>query len=303
MSELYCFCLFLPSAVCLIALVTIARKLRKISADRLLVAAAALMTLYFFSYAYTDIQIIDYAGKVLGIAILPIIYLWARRILQQEDNPSDGEKSLWFLVQNYRNREWSARDKFMIRTDIAIITGVIVDIVRQLVDNGLLSEYIIGSKVVMCVLALIQAAAIYLFFCSAIYIGIIDNPAVNKDTYRAVQQARQRKLRDDFERLMTEEKPFLKQGLTIEDVALMLATNRTYVSSMLHDDYGSTFPEYMTEQRLEYSKQYMLDHPHEVQEEIAFQCGFASASGFNKRFREQYGITPKEWLNTKKRAS
>lgn len=249
-------------------------------------AAAAVMVLYFFSYAYTEFTWVYYAGKVLGIAILPLIYIWVRNAFRADD-----VRPTWRIWQRYNDSEWSARDKFLIRADIAVLVGVLTDIARQIVDR-LMTDALITD----CVLALLQAAALYIFFAATIYASIIDNPAVNKETYRAVQQARLRKLRDDFERLMTEQRPYLKQGLTIEDVALMLATNRTYVSQMLHDDYGCSFPEYMLEKRLEYSKEYMREHPHEVQEEIAFQCGFASASGFNKRFREQFGQTPKEWM-------
>ena len=286
MIELYCFFLFLPCAVCLIALATIALKLRKLATDGWLMAAAAVMVLYFFSYAYTEFTWVYYAGKVLGIAILPLIYIWVRKAFRADD-----VRPTWRIWQRYNDSEWSARDKFLIRADIAVLVGVLTDIARQIVDRLMTDALIID-----CVLALLQAAALYVFFAATIYASIIDNPAVNKETYRAVQQARLRKLRDDFERLMTEQRPYLKQGLTIEDVALMLATNRTYVSQMLHDDYGCSFPEYMLEKRLEYSKEYMREHPHEVQEEIAFQCGFASASGFNKRFREQFGQTPKEWM-------
>lgn len=299
MMKLYLFCLFLPSTICLVALVTITAKLRKVSTDGLLVAAAALMTLYFFSYAYTEIPFAYYAGKVLGIAILPLIYLWARRVSPADEQNNWEEKRGWLLFRHYRNHEWSAKDQFMIRGDIAILIGIATDVIRQVVNN---IDNLAYSKWILGALALIQAVAIYLFYASAVYISIIDNPAVNRDTYRAVQQARLTKLHEDFDKLMKEEKPYLKQGITIEDIALMLATNRTYVSTMLHDDYGCTFPEYMTERRLEYSKEFMLTHPHEVQEEIAFQCGFASASGFNKRFRETYGVTPKEWLNSNKRA-
>lgn len=291
MIELYCFFLFLPCAVCLIALVTIALKLRKLATDGWLMAAAAVMVLYFFSYAYTEFTWVYYAGKVLGIAILPLIYMWVRKAFLTDDS-----RPTWRLWQRYRDSEWSARDKFLVRADIAVLVGALTDIARQIVDRVMTDALITD-----CVLALLQASALYIFFAATIYASIIDNPAVNKETYRAVQQARLRKLRDDFERLMTEQRPYLKQGLTIEDVALMLATNRTYVSQMLHDDYGCSFPEYMVEKRLEYSKEYMREHPHEVQEEIAFQCGFASASGFNKRFREQFGQTPKEWMRAETR--
>lgn len=285
------FLLFLPCAVCMVALPTLALKLHKLSTDGVLIVVCSLMMLYFFTYAYTEHVWVVITAKVLGVAILPLILLWLYRT---GGNP----------LLRYRNQEWSARDKYIVRAEMAVLVGAVADIVRQVLcmltaSNGICSD---GMHITGLVLACIQAVCIYVFYASAIYIGIIDNPAINKDTYRAVQQARQSKLRDDFELLMTEQRLYLKPGLTIEDVALMLATNRTYISQMLRNDYGCTFPEYLVEKRLEYSKEFMLSHPLEVQEEIAFQCGFPSAPAFNKRFREQYGQTPKEWFKQNKNA-
>lgn len=195
---------------------------------------------------------------------------------------------------HYRNQEWSARDMYIVRMDFALLVMTIIMLIRIVMGPKLLMEH----SIISVSLSTLLAMSLYVLLAAAIYMGIIDNPAINKETYRSVQQARQSALRNDFERLMNEQRPYLKQGLTIEDVALMLATNRTYVSQMLHDDYGCTFPEYMTEQRLKFSKQFLLEHPHEVQEEVAFQSGFANASAFNKKFREFYGQTPREWLIT-----
>ena len=281
------FCLFLPSAICLIALPSIALKLRKQDSDGWLLAVCCLLLLYFIIDLFPASDVLFWTSKLLGLLLFPCLYIWICKLL---DDCGFRSSSLFIQIKkHYNNQEWSAVDKYLMRIDISIIAAFLIEITDRIFI------YFYPNDIILSVLAVLQACAIYFFFSSSIYIGIIDNPALNKETLRAVQQARQSKLRDDFENLMTEQKPYLKQGITIEDIALMLATNRTYVSRMLHDDYSCTFPEYMLEKRLEYSKTFMLEHPHDVQEEVAFQCGFASASAFNKRFREQFGLTPREW--------
>lgn len=281
------FCFFLPSAVCLIALPSIALKLRKQPNDGWLLAVCGLLFLYFITDLFPEHQYLFWCTKLLGLLLIPCIYIWICKLL---DDCGFHSSSLFIQIRkHYKNQDWSAMDKYLMRIDISILVAILIEIIDRIL------MYFYPNDTILAILAVFQAIAVYFFFSSSIYIGIINNPALNRDTLRAVQQARQSKLRDDFEALMTEQKPYLKQGITIEDIALMLATNRTYVSRMLHDDYSCTFPEYMLEKRLEYSKTFMLEHPHDVQEEVAFQCGFASASAFNKRFREQYGITPREW--------
>ncbi len=216
---------------------------------------------------------------LLGIEIVSLIVISALRIRKHR-----------------RNIEWSARDLYILRVDVALLLMALLMLVRICIGPQLLMDMPILSGI----LSLGLAVTLYILLSSSIYMSIIDNPAVNRETLRSVQQARQSELRTNFEKLMTEQHPYTQQGLTIEDVALMLATNRTYVSQMLRNDYGCTFPEYMTERRLEFSKQFMLEHPHDVQEEVAFQAGFSNASAFNKKFKDNYGVTPREWLITQR---
>lgn len=375
------FLVFLPCAVCLVALATYLLKLNRLTSDALLSVLAAVTAFYFFMDAHLvthlsvmygyEIPLIILA-KGASLCLLPLTLLWLQRLSQVEAKRYDGivagvlfaipvvmvimlftiyflmgtDEAEQYLLSTFysgrvvlpramsplytahvyvaywlyhaillmeavamlvltgrrlrlrrRDSEWSARDMYIFRIDVAMLALVLVMMVRIIIGPVNLQSL----PVVSGILSLAISVALYVIFASAVYMGLIDNPAVNRDTLRAVQQARQNELRDNFERLMTEQQPFLKQGLTIEDVALMLATNRTYVSRMLHDEYGCTFPEYMTERRLAFAKQFMLDHPLEIQEEIAFRSGFANAPIFNKKFREQEGITPREWLSRHRR--
>lgn len=296
------FFLFLPCAVCLVALPSLAMKLRKLPSDYILIAVCISAFLYFFTSVYRDIQWLVYMGWVMGAITLPLIYLWEGNVNFSVTGQTTSLRFPTFhtplIFSHYNNQEWSARDQYLVRADIAVMVGVVFEITKGIL---LYFEWMIPQ--VLALIALLQAAALYIFYSSTIYLAIIDNPAINRDTLRAVQQARQSQLRDGFELLMGEQKPFLKQGITIEDISLMLGTNRTYLSRMLHDDYACSFPEYINEKRLEYSQTFLLEHPHEVQEEVAFQCGFANASAYNKKFKDKYGMTPREWLIVNRRDS
>lgn len=99
-----------------------------------------------------------------------------------------------------------------------------------------------------------------------------------------------------FKRLMDDKKLFLQPNLTLEDVADMLHSNKTYVSRMVNNSYGQGFSELMNRMRVDYAKEYILSHRSARQSEIARNCGFLSASSFNTVFKKVTGTTPKIWL-------
>lgn len=100
----------------------------------------------------------------------------------------------------------------------------------------------------------------------------------------------------DFKRLMNDKKLFLQPNLTLEDVADILHSNKTYVSRMVNNSYGQGFSELMNRMRVDYAKEYILSHRSARQNEIARNCGFLSASSFNTVFKKVTGTTPKIWL-------
>ena len=99
-----------------------------------------------------------------------------------------------------------------------------------------------------------------------------------------------------FKRLMDDKKLFLQPNLTLEDVADILHSNKTYVSRMVNNSYGQGFSELMNRMRVDYAKEYILSHRSARQSEIARNCGFLSASSFNTIFKKVTGTTPKIWF-------
>lgn len=103
-----------------------------------------------------------------------------------------------------------------------------------------------------------------------------------------------------FQKLMQEQRLFLKPGLSLDDVAAELGTNRTYVSKMVNNAYNMGFPELLNILRVDYAQHYIVLHADEKQEAIAAACGFFSASSFNNTFKRITGMTPKMWAATSK---
>lgn len=108
-----------------------------------------------------------------------------------------------------------------------------------------------------------------------------------------------------FNKLMVEEKIYLKPQLTMTEVAEQLGTNKTYISRLVNNTYKLGFPELINTLRIEYAEEYIIKHKNAKQSQIAKASGFLSASSFNNTFKKVMGVTPKVWTaeHDKQRAS
>ncbi|MCQ2334278.1 MAG: helix-turn-helix transcriptional regulator [Paludibacteraceae bacterium] len=95
--------------------------------------------------------------------------------------------------------------------------------------------------------------------------------------------------------LMTVERLFTDATLTVDDLAIKMNTSRLFVTNLISSTYGVSFRDYLHKLRIDYSKELMAANPFMLQEDIAKQCGYNDAATFNKRFRIQEGVTPKQW--------
>lgn len=94
--------------------------------------------------------------------------------------------------------------------------------------------------------------------------------------------------------LLEEDKIYLKPGIFIEDVATMMATNRTYVTRLMRQEFNQTFNEYINNARIMYSKKLLLTTDMTV-EDIALASGFPNGSAYCRVFKRFTGISPVAW--------
>ena len=88
---------------------------------------------------------------------------------------------------------------------------------------------------------------------------------------------------------------FTTPGLTIEDLAMTLGTNRTYLSSYIKKTYQMSFREWIADHRIEYAKLLLCKTPKMTVAEVSEASGFLSLSYFTKIFTEKEGMSPSKW--------
>ena len=91
---------------------------------------------------------------------------------------------------------------------------------------------------------------------------------------------------------------FTLPGLTIEDLAGALCTNRTYIAGYIKSVYHVTFREWIADLRIEYAKKMMSEHPEMTIGAISEASGFLSLSYFSRIFTEKESISPAKWKRT-----
>lgn len=106
---------------------------------------------------------------------------------------------------------------------------------------------------------------------------------------------KQQELLDRFNLWLDKEKLFLRPDLRITDVALQMNTNRTYLSRMINEECGCSFSDFINYKRIEYAQEKALSNPYISQEQLAESSGFLYSSSFSRTFKQQTGITFREW--------
>ena len=86
-------------------------------------------------------------------------------------------------------------------------------------------------------------------------------------------------------------------GITIEQVAHDMGTNRSYLSRYLNEVCQVSFYEWVAQMRIEEAQSLMRSNPSLSIEQIATKVGFTSASTFSSTFKKKVGSTPNKWRN------
>jgi AraC-like DNA-binding protein len=96
---------------------------------------------------------------------------------------------------------------------------------------------------------------------------------------------------------MTEKKPYLREELTIQDLATELSISTHHISMILNIHFKQNFYNFINSYRVEEVKEKLIhgDYADHNILSIAFSAGFNSKSTFNIMFKKFTGKTPKEF--------
>lgn len=102
-------------------------------------------------------------------------------------------------------------------------------------------------------------------------------------------------LRKRIEQLMTEKQLFLQQNLKVADLSQHLCTNRNYIYLAINRNMGISFSEYVNRLRIDYARTLIDRNPKMPLMEVAELSGFYSRTSFYRNFKQQLGMSPKEY--------
>ena len=86
-------------------------------------------------------------------------------------------------------------------------------------------------------------------------------------------------------------------GLTIEQAARAMGTNRSYLSRYLNEVRHMTFYEWVARMRIQEAQSIMTNERETTMEQIASRVGFSSLSTFSSTFKKIVGESPVKWRN------
>lgn len=99
-----------------------------------------------------------------------------------------------------------------------------------------------------------------------------------------------------LEKLMNDNKLYRKQGLTRDETAKLLSTNRTYLSAAISHHTGLSFVYYVNSYRLREAVEVLSDSGNDIPiKALEEQLGFNSHTTFYRLFKEATGLPPSQF--------
>ena len=95
--------------------------------------------------------------------------------------------------------------------------------------------------------------------------------------------------------LIEEKELWKKEDLRLDDIVQELASNRTYVSTLINSVSGVKFSTLINGYRVAHAKKMLLEHPDILMDVVAEESGFSSRTAFFRNFKALVGMTPKQW--------
>lgn len=99
-----------------------------------------------------------------------------------------------------------------------------------------------------------------------------------------------------LEQIMKQDKIYREKNLTVEKVAKMLDTNRTYLSKAINEKTGLSFNYYVNSFRIDEAVKVLSDSNNDIAiKTLSYDLGFNSISTFYKLFTDVLGVTPSQF--------
>ncbi len=95
--------------------------------------------------------------------------------------------------------------------------------------------------------------------------------------------------------IMELRRPFLSDEFSLDDLAEIAFSNKTYLSRTINIMSGRNFCAFVNWYRVQYAQSLIRRNPHMRFSDMAAVCGFHSVPSFNMAFKSNTGLTPSQW--------
>jgi len=121
------------------------------------------------------------------------------------------------------------------------------------------------------------------------------NKTESLSTTHVISAALRRRLTKELTELMLQKHLFRNPELRINEVALAVGTNRTYLSKIIRENFNNNFIGLVNKYRIKEAKE-LLSSDHSLSViEISERVGFKSISSFYSCFKKETGVSPMQF--------
>ena len=122
-----------------------------------------------------------------------------------------------------------------------------------------------------------------------------EKPTNSMDPAESLSLVKQRFLLEGIAKLFDSEKIYLNPNLTIQDIAMSVGTNRTYVSAIINQSFNLNFCRFVNEYRIASLEKMILEHSDYSYTELAEKNGFGSVDSMKRAIQLKTNQPFSEW--------
>lgn len=147
---------------------------------------------------------------------------------------------------------------------------------------------------VLAVMAVMAFAYIIIYYVrrKASHAHVADTSVVTSADEKTTE------LMEQICQLMEKEQLYLRRDLKVQDVAVRIGVNSSYISDCIHNGRGQSFSQFVNTYRVHYAQQLLSRQSDKKTAHVASESGFSSEASFFRNFKAVTGMTPREWLAT-----
>lgn len=208
----------------------------------------------------------------------------------------------FWLINKYRDKaaqyysdmqDSGTRSVMMLNTILVITTlsSIVLSVLGKDFFKHELTGLIVASTIFTTTLFLIG----WLGYKQKAVNPNFEKPTDCMDQNESLSLVKQRFLLDGIANLFETDRIYLNPNLTIQDVALSVGTNRTYVSAIINQSFNLNFCRFVNEYRIASLEKMIAEHPDYSYIELAEKNGFGSIDSMKRAIQLKTGQSFSEW--------